>query len=410
MELVKLRNPAKMSWVIVFVFLALIIVSTAVSATSENVSSEKRVGYMGRPGVVMIVTEMTGQFENGNTGETEISLEYEGEEYVWPLPELSLASQGSGFVVSSSGYIVTNAHVVDMDEEMIEQYFAATTAADLVEKWKNYATENSIEASFSESDLLLYFYLTLLSDEYNLNYKKEIMVYFGGSSDNPPKRISADLRYSSPEQFWTSADPSNPSKVIKHRSGKDLAVIKISGYNNLPMVTLGNSDVMGIGEKVIVIGYPGVAGSSGLYVLSAESDYVPTVTSGIVSARKKLPDGSDILQTDAAIYHGNSGGPAFNEAGEVIGIATYASVDQLDSGQAINVQGFNFLIPINEAKDIIRELNIDTTPSPITMSFESGLESYWNGQYPDAMSAFNSIQSVDPTNYASEYYRMSAQM
>jgi serine protease Do len=198
--------------------------------------------------------------------------------------------------------------------------------------------------------------------------------------------------------------------VIKHRSGKDLAVIKISGYNNLPMVTLGDSDVMGIGDKVIVIGYPGVAGSSGLYVLSTESDYVPTVTSGIVSARKKLPDGSDILQMDAAIYHGNSGGPAFNEDGEVIGIATYASVDQLDSGQAINVQGFNFLIPINEARDIIRELNIDTTPSPITRSFESGLEYYWGGQYPDAMSAFNSIQSVDPTNYASEYYRMSAQM
>ncbi len=389
----------------IFGLLLLLALALTITGSSLEATPEKQVGYLGRPGVVMIETIYSGGFVDGN-GDATIALEYGGEEYVWNLPQMEIGSQGSGFVISSNGYIVTNAHVVDTKEEEIEQNFAYQTSVYLVDRWNEYIEENSIETDLSDATLISYLYRALISDQFTLKHTKEIKVYFGGSS-TPTRAITAEIRKSSQEQFWESYDQDNPSRVVKHRSGKDVAIIKVAGFNNLPIVTLGDSDEVEVGDKVIVIGYPGVARASQMYVLSSETDYVPTVTSGIISAQKRLPDGSAILQTDASIYHGNSGGPAFNADGEVIGIATYASVAQLDSGQMINVQGFNFLIPMSEARTFIRELNVDTTPSNTTESFERGLDYYWNGQYTQARQEFDRILAIDPGNqYAQEYSRM----
>ncbi|MBD2597192.1 trypsin-like peptidase domain-containing protein [Nostoc spongiaeforme FACHB-130] len=119
----------------------------------------------------------------------------------------------------------------------------------------------------------------------------------------------------------------------------DVAVIKIDA-NNLPTVSLGNSDVLQPGEAVIAIGNP----------LGLNN----TVTSGIISAtdRSSSDIGAsdkrvDYLQTDAAINPGNSGGPLLNARGQVIGMNT-----------AIlrNAQGLGFAIPINTVQKISQEL------------------------------------------------------
>lgn len=119
----------------------------------------------------------------------------------------------------------------------------------------------------------------------------------------------------------------------------DVAVIKIEA-NNLPTVSLGNSEVLQPGEAVIAIGNP-----LGL-------DY--TVTSGIISAigRSSSDIGAtdkrvDFIQTDAAINPGNSGGPLLNARGDVIAMNT-----------AIirGAQGLGFAIPISTAQKIAQEL------------------------------------------------------
>jgi hypothetical protein len=104
--------------------------------------------------------------------------------------------------------------------------------------------------------------------------------------------------------------------------GKDVSIVKIDG-NNLPTVRLGDSNKVHIQESMRVIGYPGAASPLGLSLIGMESLFVPTVTNGHVSAVKIDFKGQPVIQSDAAITHGNSGGPAFNGAGEVIGIATF---------------------------------------------------------------------------------------
>lgn len=141
------------------------------------------------------------------------------------------------------------------------------------------------------------------------------------------------------------------AKVIGRDANTDLALIKIAG-NGFPVVKLGNSDAVRVGEWVLAVGYP--------FALNT------TVTAGIVSAKGRsigilnqsdrpgpggLPQPNtaieSFIQTDAAINRGNSGGALVNTRGELIGInAAIAS-------QTGNYEGYGFAIPINLAKKIL---------------------------------------------------------
>lgn len=125
----------------------------------------------------------------------------------------------------------------------------------------------------------------------------------------------------------------------------DIAVLRTDG--NIPAVaTLGNSDALDPGESVIAIGSP-------------LGNFKNTVTVGVVSATGRSIDTGngyqieDLIQTDAAINHGNSGGPLVNLAGEVIGINTLV-VRNTNSGDV--AEGLGFAIPVNTAQAIAQQI------------------------------------------------------
>lgn len=126
------------------------------------------------------------------------------------------------------------------------------------------------------------------------------------------------------------------AKVIGTDANTDIALIKIKPDNSLPVADIGDSESVKVGEWVIAIGNP--------FGLDA------TVTAGIISAKGRVIGAGpydNFIQTDASINPGNSGGPLFNMEGKVIGINT-AIVAQ--------GQGIGFAIPINMAKNILRDL------------------------------------------------------
>ena len=151
------------------------------------------------------------------------------------------------------------------------------------------------------------------------------------------------------------------ASVVRTDPNNDLALIQANGVSGLTAATLGDSSSVKVGDEVIAIGSPG--GLQG------------TVTTGIVSAlnREVTVSGEQqqqspfpfsrnsssstvtyhAIQTDASINQGNSGGPLFNAAGQVIGInsAMYSPVSGPD-GSAGSV-GIGFSIPINSAKEVI---------------------------------------------------------
>jgi serine protease Do len=126
------------------------------------------------------------------------------------------------------------------------------------------------------------------------------------------------------------------AKIIGKDAKTDLALIKIKPSDSLPLVDIGDSDKLRVGEWVIAIGNP----------FGLEQ----TVTAGIVSAKGRVIGAGpydNFIQTDASINPGNSGGPLFSMDGKVIGINT-AIVSQ--------GQGIGFAIPINMAKVILPDL------------------------------------------------------
>jgi serine protease Do len=136
------------------------------------------------------------------------------------------------------------------------------------------------------------------------------------------------------------------AKIIGTDPVSDICLLKIKG-DNFPYVKLGNSDDVIVGEWVIAFGNP-----FGLFEISNE----PTVTVGVVSATKMniRADGGrmyrGMIQTDAAINSGNSGGPLSNSVGEIIGMNTVI----ITPNQG-NI-GVGFAIPINRVKSVLTEL------------------------------------------------------
>ncbi|HVZ84449.1 MAG TPA: Do family serine endopeptidase [Terracidiphilus sp.] len=167
-----------------------------------------------------------------------------------------------------------------------------------------------------------------------------------------------------------SPDPGRPARVIGTDPATDLAVIKIDTDKPLPIVRLGNSDNVQVGDWVEAIGSP--------FALAQ------TVTAGIISAKNRtIEPGAKgqfqhFLQTDAAINPGNSGGPLLNMNGEVIGVNTAIYT------QSAGYEGIGFAMPANTVVSVYNDLispSHKVTRGSIGITFRQNLSSAVNRVY-----------------------------
>ncbi len=138
------------------------------------------------------------------------------------------------------------------------------------------------------------------------------------------------------------------AEIVGTDQTTDICLLKVNA-KDLPYVELGNSDDIIIGEWAIALGNP-----FGLFEINDK----PTVTVGVISATG-MKFGSmenryyrDMIETDAAINGGNSGGPLVNSRGEVVGMNTLIYT----GGQSSTYIGYGFAIPINKVKKIVSDL------------------------------------------------------
>jgi serine protease Do len=128
----------------------------------------------------------------------------------------------------------------------------------------------------------------------------------------------------------------------------DVAYLKISGVDDLPTISLGDSKTISVGQPVLAIG-------------NALGAYQNSVTQGIISGTGRSVQAgdssgnnveylTDMIQTDAAINPGNSGGPLVNAAGDVIGINTATST---------SAEGLGFAIPISAVRGMLKRIRED---------------------------------------------------
>jgi serine protease Do len=311
----------------------------APAVAQEPPSSGQKLALYTKPAVVRIYGAWIAQFRFNNR--------------TWPE---AIGGTGSGFFISPDGYVATNAHVVQVihdGEDKAKEALAQAVIKDIITTYKaDFAKMTQDQAR-----------KVLANVEMGEIKKLNFVILPNGD------RAAYDIKaYGAPIG-----------------EGKDCAVIKIP-TKNAPTLVIGDSQKVQIQDRVYVIGYPGVADVNGL--LDEKSQLEASITDGAISAVKTTADGDQVIQVSAPITHGNSGGPAVNERGEVVGLATFGNVKE--------VQGFNFLVASSTLAEFVRQAGASPASSETDREWHTALDLFWDARYTAAIEKLQEVESLFP--------------
>lgn len=300
------------------------------------------------PSIVLIVARISGSLRDMNTGEV--------------TGPFHVAFTGTGFFASSDGYIVTAAHVAapTADEVTGDVIDAAIDVA------SHCTSQATCQAAESEH-----------RDEYALH----------------EEAVGTQVNISVLTQNLHVTDGGLPAQVIASSASdhRDVAILKVDGQDE-PVAILADSDSITPLDSVAVIGYPHSADVSS----SERSALVPTVTSGAVNARRQGDPGSGLagdavlLQVDARVEHGNSGGPLVGTDADVYGIASFLGPDATVS----------FFISANDVNSVLATTPAHNRMGQIDQLWRDGLDDYRHGAYADAVRLWTMCANLNPVQVA----------
>jgi len=290
---------------------------------------------------------------------------------------LETISQGSGFVITPQGDIVTNAHVAAPKDDDIRQHMALSAVQAFVDDDIK-TTFKSPDGSAPGADVVAAF--------------KRADTAFVAKYVAVGKLSKAIFTASGAAVSAASATASGtPAELVtagEEFPGKDVAVIKTE-QRDLPTVPLGDEAGLQTGDSLYVIGYPAAATFNDN--LSKQSQSEPTLTSGVLSATKAAAGGSSVLQTDAAFSPGSSGGPVFDSKGDVVGIATASATDQ---GQA--VAGENFVVGASVIRELLDRGHVTPRQGQVSQLLAQALDDIDAEHYSAALTVLRQVEALSP--------------
>jgi serine protease Do len=286
--------------------------------------------------------------------------------------EIKQIASGSGFVVSDNGFVMTNKHVAAGWEIPTGPDGYIHGARDLVLITPMAKKKPKIEV-ISVSDLPADLRLWIPGEDGGALFSKDAVLVStnqGHDMATPSKSAQFFGKNESLEVRFPGSGLSINANLVRQSTLADAALIKIDSPQALTPIQVADADdTLKVGERVVVLGYPGVSSETVMQSTSSENGLVgkrsevipePTVTEGIIS---KL--GTELTQSGTTIVrgssgdafqlsinstgHGNSGGPVFNASGKVIGLFTYG-------GRACDVGGdvcVTYAVPIKHARFLL---------------------------------------------------------
>lgn len=340
--------------------------------------NQQDLAQMIKPSIVRIINHATGQAA-APVFDVQLNppaLVYPEGERTLKAEKIDLYLSGSGFVVNPDGYILTNAHVAT--EESLKESYLEEILLNTLEKKLNGLDEQTLGQYFKTEGSFVDFYKNSLAEletrsQFNLQSKLTVL--------NPSE--SQEYLSSLIKTGFEAQIISANSDFVKDE--KDIALIKIDA-KRLPALLLGDSTQINMGEKIFVFGFPSTAEVNGRSPLEA------TLTQGLVSAVKFSQNKEfKILQTDAKISQGSSGGPLLDQNGRVAGIITF------QTGDALRQKGdnFAFAVPINLSREFLTKNNIKNTEGEYATLFRQAVGYYHTNQCQKALSAFSAAAELN---------------
>jgi S1-C subfamily serine protease len=327
------------TWIASAVFLA-------VPGLAQAAPSVQEVLLRAKPAVALVVSEVTA--------EVTVACPSGGKQQVTPPP---FRETGTGWFINPSGWVITNGHVVSPAHEP-KQAIAQQLLESGVRQACGDVSDQALAAAGARAKIKL---------------DPSISVILSNGMRLP----ATVAKYS-------------PPVAGEGMSGRDLALLKLEAAD-MPALTLGDSSNAKIGDKIHILGFPGVVLSHEL--LNASAKVEASVTSGAVSGFKQDITNQPVIQTDAPAAWGNSGGPAVGSRGEVLGVLTFVTLESGDQG----VQGFNFVIPSAAIRDFVKGTDVELDEaSRFNAAWHAGLADFFDGSYSRAEKHFAEANRLLP--------------
>lgn len=301
--------------------------------------------YAVKPAVVRVNAYATGELVV-SAELVEAATRVQGVPNLEPQSDLIVStgagSSGSGFIVHPDGLIVTSAHVVAQppSEEQVALQLRFNGALAVL---TSLIPEDEIGALQRSGEL------------------ERLARRIGEGAELRGVEIRRTVDLSNGERFPFEIRAISPPF---DDGGNDLALLKIS-RRNLPTLRLAPPRDANLQGSVWIAGYPAVASTSDSSIgawLSRDTDLEATFTSGSITAQRNSRNGTPLLQTDAEVYPGNSGGPAVDESGEVIGVPTWGHAE---------AGSIRFLVAVGPVRDLLEGAGIE-------INQESEFDAVWD--------------------------------
>ena len=340
---------------------------TLLAPAAASAVSIQEALLLATPAVALVTAEVRGEVTM-NCGRGTVT--------VRPTP---FVETGTGWFVDGTGYLITNAHVVDpvhrmppwvlheLKKKAIDQACVdPVLRAQGLMRGQNPNLEESIRREATAR--------ALATAQVTTFPQLSVLLSSGLS-------LKADVvKFSPPLAFDLNGKPTADAR-------RDLALLRVK-EGVYPAILLRDNDPK-IGDAVHIIGFPGVVQTHELLNRSFEA----SVTNGAVSGFKQDAIGQDIIQTDAAAAHGNSGGPAVGDDASLVGVMTFTTLST--SGSAI-VQGFNFLIPARDVKKFLAGTPVTLGQSKFNDVWQAGLDALFAERYATAVRRIAEANALQP--------------
>ncbi len=308
--------------------LLLVTLAVACGRDVSRLDDVQKMAYEVKPAVVRVSAYATAEFHYPSAALSGIAHDLglagpkaAGEQTV----KTGAGGSGSGFIINPDGWILTSGHVI----------------AEIRDPG---SLQNELLRNGAISALLKEFPADDLRRLYQGDRLEGHIVALATIGRVDHVTVVNDVDLSNGEKLPFRIERYSPA-VDEH--GSDLALLRVSGRRNLPALRLGDSDSVSVGDSVWSIGYPAVARSTDDLIggwLSRESDLEATLSNGTITAIKNDINNTPVFQSNVGIYQGNSGGPAVNRDGDVVGISTWGRSD---------ADQIKFLVPVNVAKNFL---------------------------------------------------------
>jgi S1-C subfamily serine protease/rhodanese-related sulfurtransferase len=283
---------------------------------------------------------------------------------------------GTGWFVDGRGFLVTNAHVVD-PAYRLPPWVTHDLKREAIEEacvWPALRSRGFAPGQRPDLEEEIRRAIPLASAKLKAAPRVSVLLSNGA---NLEARV---VKFSPPITLDAKRRPLPDS-------GRDLALLQIKpGVYPALAVT---DRLPNIGDSVHILGYPGVVLNHELLGRSARTE--ASVTNGQVSGFKKDALGQEVIQTDAAAAHGNSGGPAVADDASVIGVMEFISLHGNEE-----VQGFNFLVPAKDVLAFLRGTGVTPGESRFNPVWAAGVAAFLDERYPTALARFREADRLLP--------------